>query len=61
MPKHLYDPKCYEVAEHFLPDEASEGLKDELSAHIQDAIEMWLQAEEGRLLHPNGAEVKLNG
>jgi hypothetical protein len=34
-----YDPKCYELAEHFLPSQASQRLKSELAQAIQDAVE----------------------
>jgi hypothetical protein len=37
-----YDPKCYELAEHFLDQNASESMKDELAAWIQHHIELWL-------------------
>lgn len=34
-----YDQKCYELAEYFLPDDASAEVKDALAKHIQSAIE----------------------
>jgi hypothetical protein len=37
-----YDPKCWELACHFLPEDAPE-TKD-LAAHIQDAVEDFLHA-----------------
>lgn len=40
-----FDPKCYELAECFLPDAAIPRLKDELAQQIQDAIETFLQIE----------------
>lgn len=33
------DPKCYELAEHFLPDNASEEKKAALAEAIQQAVE----------------------
>lgn len=55
MTTKLYDSKCFDLAEAFLSDE--EGLTDdqrkryaaELAAHIQEAIESWLQYELGVL------------
>jgi hypothetical protein len=56
MPKEqLFDVKCFELAEHFLSDEkdlSDQQRKDwtrELAAHIQDAIESWLEYELGVL------------
>ena len=37
-----FDPKCLEVAEHFLPESASVSLKWTLAQHIQDAVENWI-------------------
>jgi hypothetical protein len=41
----MFDPKCYEIALHFLLDDEP-GVKDEevnaLAQEIQDAIEAWL-------------------
>jgi hypothetical protein len=38
-----YDPKCYELAEHFLADSPFRVEKetDELARAIQDAVEDW--------------------
>lgn len=45
-----FDPKCYELAEHFLPDdERLSRLKNGLAQHIQDAVEDWLRTERDRL------------
>lgn len=40
-----FDPKCLELAEYFLPDQASDDLKAELAQHIQDQVEYWLQSQ----------------
>jgi hypothetical protein len=43
-----FDSKCYDLAEHFLQDEAdldSEDKRKELAQEIQEAIEAWLLAE----------------
>lgn len=37
----LYDEKCYELAEHFLPPDASHEQKDELAGWIQYQVELW--------------------
>ena len=37
----MYDAKCYELAEHFLPSGISEDLKMALAQHIQDAVNEW--------------------
>jgi hypothetical protein len=38
----MFDPKCYELAEHFLPAGASEARKAALAQDIQGHIEMML-------------------
>jgi len=38
----MFDPKCFELADYFLPSQATERLKSELAQHIQDAVEDWL-------------------
>jgi hypothetical protein len=38
----MFDPKCYELAEHFLPHDASEKRKNELAQDIQDHVELML-------------------
>lgn len=43
-----YDSKCYELAEHFLPDDASEDLKAELAQLIQQTCEDYCQEMEGK-------------
>jgi hypothetical protein len=47
MPK-TYDPRCYDLAEHFLQDEPCsedpelyDQQRDSLARHIQQAIEDW--------------------
>ena len=37
-----FDPKCLELAEHFLPDDFDQPMKDALAQHIQEAVEDWL-------------------
>ena len=44
-----YDPKSYELAEHFLPSAASDRLKSELAQEIQTRIEDWLEYEAAEL------------
>lgn len=41
----MFDTKCLELAEHFLPDQASPRLKTALAQHIQDEVEDWLETE----------------
>lgn len=40
----MFDPKCYELAQYFLPGELPHPsrLVDELAQHIQDAVEEYL-------------------
>lgn len=43
-----YDPKCYELAAHFLsdvPQLAEEGYREDLAAYIQQEIEDWILSE----------------
>lgn len=42
-----FDPKCYELAELFLPDDAPEEQKQELAQEIQDTIEEYVGGLEG--------------
>lgn len=44
--KLLYDPKCYELAEYFLPDGADERLKNSLAYEIQCSVEEWIEENE---------------
>jgi hypothetical protein len=37
-----FDARCYELAEQFLPDDASLNDKEELAQQIQDTIETFL-------------------
>lgn len=45
-----YDPKCFELAEHFLPTAASDRLKSEMAQAIQDAVEGYIEIERDRLI-----------
>lgn len=38
----MYDPKCYELANSFLPSGASAAMRDELAQLIQTTIEDFL-------------------
>jgi hypothetical protein len=41
-----FDPKCYELAEHFLsgePDIDTEPAREDLANEIQRAIEAWIE------------------
>jgi predicted DNA-binding transcriptional regulator AlpA len=40
----MFDPKCYELAEHFLPSGAPDRLKNGLAQWIQDEVESWLES-----------------
>lgn len=40
-----FDPKCLELAEHFLPSAASEQLKNELAQTVQNAVEEFCEME----------------
>lgn len=46
----LYDPKCKELARHFLGHRTSDRLVQELAAEIQRLIERWIQNERNRIL-----------
>lgn len=54
MRQKLCDRKCYELAEHFLSDNASTSMSladeknklDSLAADIQQAVEDWFSSEE---------------
>lgn len=39
-----FDPKCYELARHFVPDGTSEKVVTRLAQHIQDSIEAEVNA-----------------
>ena len=41
--EHLYDPKCYDLAEYFLLGE--NGDADDLAYTIQTAVEDWFEAK----------------
>jgi hypothetical protein len=38
----MFDQKCYDLAEYFLPTDATEERKSELAQSIQDHIELML-------------------
>lgn len=38
----MFDAKCLELAEHFLPSNASVQSKDALAQAIQDEVERWV-------------------
>lgn len=39
----MFDPKCHELAQHFLPSpESPADDVDSLAQHIQDAVDDWL-------------------
>ena len=49
----MFDPKCYELAEHFLNDDPlvifTDKDRNALAQHIQNAIEGWIEdAREGK-------------
>jgi hypothetical protein len=45
-----YDPKCEELAQHFLSDSTlSTRWVKELAQHIQDEIEFWIEDETRRI------------
>ena len=48
MKRPLVDPKAYEAAEYFLPNDADEQRKWALAAVIQNAVEDWLIHEARR-------------
>jgi len=39
-----FDPKSYELAEHFLPEKAAKRVKNDLAQAIQTAVEDFLTA-----------------
>jgi hypothetical protein len=51
-----FDPKCYEVAEHFLPSGSSATLKERMAQHLQDEAEFWLESESVRIANELGAK-----
>ena len=44
-----HDPKCYELARHFLGGAASDRLASNLAQAIQDEIESWIKHEKEEL------------
>jgi hypothetical protein len=52
MRRKTVDPACLTLAEHFLHDEPTlQRGADDLAAHIQQAIEDWIEDEK---IHPEG-------
>lgn len=47
MAKHLFDVKCFDLAEHFLP-EAGEALKDALAREFQQIADDFCAEVEAR-------------
>ena len=47
--KYNFDPLCFELASHFLPDGATEDARNDLAQVIQDAVD-------NRLLKPEKPE-----
>jgi hypothetical protein len=43
--RYCFDPACLDLAEHFLPSTASDGLKWELAQAIQNAVESFCEDE----------------
>lgn len=43
--RYCFDPKCLELAEHFLPSQATQSVKNELAQAIQDAVEDFCQMQ----------------
>jgi hypothetical protein len=37
--RYCFDSKCFDLAEHFLPSQATQAVKNELAQAIQDAVE----------------------
>ena len=46
MNEPLVDPKSWDLAEHFLPANATESDKQSLAADIQTAVENWFEHQE---------------
>jgi len=45
----MFDPKCLDLARHFLSDLENTQLVNELAQHIQDEVEIWLESEKRTL------------
>jgi hypothetical protein len=45
----MFDPKCLDLARHFLSDLENTKLVNELAQHIQNEVELWLEAEKRTL------------
>ncbi len=50
-----YDPKCQELAEHFLPGRTTREAREQLAQHIQDEIEFWFDVN-GQDMPSTGSE-----
>lgn len=46
MRTYSFDPVCYELAEHFLGQSASEAAKNDLAQDIQNTVELSTQDDE---------------
>jgi hypothetical protein len=44
-----FDPKCLDLARHFLGHSISEALAKVLAQHIQDEVDFWMEFEKRRL------------
>lgn len=51
----MHDPKCEELARHFLPGETREELIEELAEDIQLTVEDWIA---GKIAELNGKLVR---
>lgn len=48
----LFDPKCYELAEHFaLGESFTDGELSDLAREIQGAVEDWFSARNAEDIH----------
>jgi hypothetical protein len=49
-----FDPKCLDLARHFLGHSVSEALAKALAQHIQDEVKFWMEFEKRRLAKERG-------
>ena len=49
MRASMFDPKCLDLARHFLSDVGNTQLVNELAEHIQNEVEIWLETEKRTL------------
>lgn len=56
----MYDPKCEELADHFLAGEPPRlvELKAELAQVVQDAVEIWFFFQKNELEHVAGDDAE---